>query len=186
MATAVQTARATTSYEELIIDILVTKSLVFSVVGLGPDGLRWIHRLTENGFPTIGVPRSDMPTSLPNSHGHGLLHLGSDYGEVSGSDVILFCAAPQGDEFEILVPHLRRGQVLCYPTASRMSQGLKGRLIDTAKERGLRVGLDFFITNGGAGSPDASGRSSISGTTEACARVGRAIHDKILGRLISR
>ena len=186
MATTLPPARRTTSYEELIVDILVTKSLVFSVVGLESVGLGWIHRLTEHGFPTIGVPRAFMPTSLPSTDGHGLLHLSADHGEVSGGDVVLHCAPPRADDFEALVPHLRRGQVLFYPSALAMSHELKERLVATAGQWGLAVGVDFFIFHGSIAPGKATDFSEVSGVTEVCDRVGRAIHEKILQRLLAR
>jgi hypothetical protein len=78
MALATKHASATFSYEELIIDILVTKSLVFSVIGLDVHGLAWAHWLTENGYATIGIRSRRAGEVLSAGSGHGILRLGED------------------------------------------------------------------------------------------------------------
>ena len=127
-----------------------------------------------------------MPEVLPSTAGHGLLHFGVDHGEVSGSDVILNCAPPQAEDFDALVPFLRRGQVLCYPSAHDVSHELKGRIVSTAARWSLSVGEDFFVVHGSDTASQGTDFSEVRGITEVCGRVGQAIHEKILSRLLSK
>lgn len=189
MAIAAKHASATIGYEELFVDILVTKSLVFSVVGLDILGLAWAHRLTDNGYATIGIPCHRSVDILSSERGSGILRLGDDIGDVRASDVILCVETGVGaaSRFKELLPFLRRGQVIFSRLSEEPDSAIHRRLIEDAARWGLTVGEGLFL----AYLPEdvVLGRSGVrscgevSGVTEACSRIGNAICARILSRL---
>ena len=182
-------AQAMISYEELIIDILVTKSLVFSVIGLDVHGLAWAHWLAENGYATIGI-RSRRAVEVPSTgSGNGILRLGEDLEEVRASDVILGVSSGGSTEarFHTLLPHLRRGQVFFSRAKGDVGPAVERRMIDDAALWGLTIGEDFFVVYlPNEPLPVGHAESSpveIYGMTEACSRIGNAIYTRVLRRL---
>ena len=192
MAIATNHASKSVSYEELFSDILVTKSLVFSVVGLDAYGLAWVHRLTEYGFATIGIRYGGTGEIQEGHRGHGILRLGDNLEDIRGSDVIILCGddAATTSRLHALLPHLRRGQLLCcMATRSALDPTGERWMIEETARWGLTVGEDFFLAylpKEALRQPGMRVDVVVTGATEACARIGNAVYLRILSLLVCR
>lgn len=176
-------------YESLFADMLVTKSLLFSVIGLNETGRSWVDRLTAYGFATLAIADTGADdAAFHDALGdRGMVRISGDLDEIRSSDVVLHAGEfPGPREIRSLVSHLKRGQVMVSLVENRPLQAAETIVLEELGCEGFRIGEDLFwtflprdvIRKGAV-------PASVMGLTEACSRIGTSLCREVLAELIA-
>ncbi len=169
------------AYESLIADILVTRSLLFSIVGLGGEGREWMRRLPEDGFATVGIEtQSDQAYREPMAS--SMVRVSAELEDIRGADVVIDTRGfPCERTLVPLLPHVKRGQVLCFITQKQAEPACVTSLAESLKLSGRQLGHDVFVVQ----RPPLGRADAVcpSGLTPACTRIATALETHVFSKL---
>lgn len=200
-----------------LIQKLQSKTAVIGILGLGYVGLPLMLRYAEVGYKVLGFDiDKDKITKLnngisyiehiPSSKIAGALKQGfeatADFSRATEADALILCVptpltkyrAPDlsfvTDTTDMLVPYLRKGQVLSLESTTYPGT-TEEELLPRAESTGLTVGDDLFLVYSpereDPGNPNFETRSIpkvVGGHTAHCLEVGKALYQPAIDQVV--
>jgi UDP-N-acetyl-D-glucosamine dehydrogenase len=194
-----------------------SRDAVIAIIGMGYVGLPLMLRFSESGFRVIGLDIDSSKIERLNRGESYIQHIApaavaaarangfsatTDFSRLRDADAVIICVPTPLNRYrepdlsfvldttDSIVPHLRRGQVVClesttYPGTTE--EELKPRLEST----GLKVGEDVFLVfspeREDPANPEYATKTIpkvCGGATAACLEAGKALYGAVIDRIV--
>jgi len=197
---------------------LEKRSATIAIVGMGYVGIPLLLRYSKLGYKTIGVDVDDAKVTQLNEGSSPIGHIPSskiksvlskhsfftsEFNKISDADAIILCVptpltknrSPDmsyiSDCMEMLMPHLRKGQVLSLESTTYPGTTEEYCVIPISGIRKYEIGKDFFVVY----SPEREDPGNMSyttstipkvvaGHTERCLEIGIALYGNAIEKLV--
>jgi UDP-N-acetyl-D-glucosamine dehydrogenase len=203
--------------KQSLINKFQNKTAVIGILGLGYVGLPLMLRYAEIGFKVLGIDiDADKVTKLNQGKSY-IEHIPSakiaeaqkqgfeattDFARASEADALILCVPTPLNKYrepdlsfvtdttDMVVPHLRKGQVLSLESTTYPGT-TEEELLPRAESTGLKVGEDIFLVYSpereDPGNPNFETRTIpkvVGGHTEACLEVGKALYEPAIDHVV--
>lgn len=194
------------------------KTAVVGVLGLGYVGLPLVLGYAEKGIRVIGFDIDERKVTALTAGQSYIEHIGadrvaaaragdlltatSDFSRINEVDAIIICVPTPLDKHhepdlsyvratrELILPHLRKGQVLCLESTTYPGT-TEEEFLPQLAERGLTIGSDYFLVfspeREDPGNPQFSGKNIpkvVGGHTAACLEQGVACYGALYEKVV--
>jgi UDP-N-acetyl-D-glucosamine dehydrogenase len=203
--------------KQLLIKKFQNKTAVIGVLGLGYVGLPLMLRYAEVGFRVFGFDIDERKVEKLNQGKSYIEHIPSskiekslnqgfeattDFTRASEADALIICVPTPLNKYrepdlsfvtdttDIVVPYLRKGQVLSLESTTYPGT-TEEELLPRAESTGLKVGEDIFLVY----SPEREDPGNLNfetrtipkvvgGYTPACLEVGKALYEPAIDHVV--
>jgi UDP-N-acetyl-D-glucosamine dehydrogenase len=194
-----------------------SRDAVVAIIGMGYVGLPLMLRFSESGFRVIGLDIDAAKVEKLNRGETYIRHIPqaavaaarangfsatSDFSRLREADAVIICVPTPLTKYrepdlsfvldttDAIVPHLRRGQVVClesttYPGTT--DEELKPRIEST----GMKIGEDIFLVfspeREDPGNPEYATKNIpkiCGGSTAVCLEAGQALYGAVIDRIV--